>query len=127
MPARSSHARDSAAALNAFDDLLKKGMVLSERSTATIRDRIEALRGSEEQAVLTPELRDAIVAWLDVAAAAVELWPLDPFDFSAIAAQLAVGLSQRAQAHSGRLDAGERREPAFAAPARRRSCATRWN
>ena len=84
-----AHARDSAAALNAFDDLLDKGMVLSARSTATIRGRIEALRGSEEQAVLTPELRDRIVAWLDTAAAAVELWPLDPFDFSSIAAQLA--------------------------------------
>ncbi len=84
-----AHARDGAAALNAFDDLLDKGMVLSERSTATIRGRIEALRGSEEQAVLTPALRDAIVAWLDTAAAAVELWPLDPFDFSSIAAQLA--------------------------------------
>jgi len=84
-----AHARDSAAALNAFDDILKKGLVLSERSTATIRERIEALRGSEEQAVLTPALRDAITAWLDTAAASVELWPLDPFDFSSIAAQLA--------------------------------------
>jgi CHAD domain-containing protein len=84
-----SHARDSAAALNAFEDLLDKGMVLSERSTATIRARIEALRGSEEQAVLTPALREAIIAWLETAAASVELWPLDPFDFSSIAAQLA--------------------------------------
>ena len=46
------------------------------------------MRGSQEQAVLTPALRDAIVAWLDAAAAAVEQWPLDPFDFSSIAAQL---------------------------------------
>jgi CHAD domain-containing protein len=84
-----SHARDSAAALNAFDGLLDKGMVLSERSTATIRQRIEALRGSEEQSVLAPALRDAIIGWLDTAAASVELWPLDPFDFSSIAAQLA--------------------------------------
>jgi len=84
-----AHARDVAAALNAFDDLLDKGMVLSARSTATIRGRIEALRGSEEQAVLTPELRDRIVAWLDSATAAVDQWPLDPFDFSSIAAQLA--------------------------------------
>jgi CHAD domain-containing protein len=83
------HARDGAAALNAFDSLVDKGMVLSERSAATIRGRIEALRDSEEQAVLTPTLRDAIVAWIDTAAAAVELWPLDPFDFSSIAAQLA--------------------------------------
>src|ERR1700733_10968420 len=85
-----AHARDSAAALNAFDDVLDKGMVLSERSAATIRGRIEALRGSEEEAVLTPALRDAIVAWLDAAAAAIEQWPLDPFDFSAIAAQLTI-------------------------------------
>jgi CHAD domain-containing protein len=83
------HARDGAAALNAFDSLLDKGMVLSERSAATIRGRIEALRDNQEQAVLTPPLRDAIVAWIDTAAAAVELWPLDPFDFSSIAAQLA--------------------------------------
>jgi CHAD domain-containing protein len=86
-----SHARDGAAALNAFDGLLKKGMVLSERSTATIRGRVEALRGNEEQAVLTPALRDTIVAWLDAAAASIELWPLDPFDFSSIAAQLTDG------------------------------------
>jgi CHAD domain-containing protein len=86
-----AHARDSAAALNAFDTLLDKGMVLSETSTATIRGRIEALRGSEEQAVLTPALRDIILVWLDTAAASVETWPLDPFDFSSIAAQLAAG------------------------------------
>src|SRR6202049_2960577 len=90
-----SHARDSAAALNAFDDLLDKGMVLSERTAATIRGRIEALRGSEEEAGLTPALRDAIVAWLDAAAgggeqAAIGQWPLDPFDFSSIAGQLTI-------------------------------------
>ena len=84
-------ARDRQAALNALDDLVKKGLPLSKRSVATLRNRIEALRGSEEQAVLTPELRDAIVGWLDAAAAAVELWPLDPFDFSAIAARLTAG------------------------------------
>jgi CHAD domain-containing protein len=85
-----SHARDSQAALNAFDDLIDKGMVLSERTTATIRSRIEALRGSKEQAVLTETLRSAIVAWLDAAAAATETWPLDPFDFSSIAGQLTI-------------------------------------
>jgi CHAD domain-containing protein len=86
-----AHARDGQAALNAFDDLVKKGMVLSARSNATIRGRIEALRGSEEQAVLTPVKRDAIIGWLDAAAASVALWPLDPFDFSAIAARLTAG------------------------------------
>jgi CHAD domain-containing protein len=84
-------ARDGQSALNAFDDLVKKGVPLSAHTIATIRGRIEALRGSEEQAVLTPELRDTIIGWLDATAAAVELWPLDPFDFSAIAARLTVG------------------------------------
>jgi CHAD domain-containing protein len=90
-------ARDGQSALNAFDDLIKKGIAVSERSTATIRGRLEAIRGNEEQAVLTPELRDAIIAWLDAAAAAVEQWPLDPFDFSSIAAQLAAGYRQARQ------------------------------
>ena len=84
-----AHARDGAAALNAFEGLVNKGvLVLSARSSDTIRTRIAALRGSEEQAVLTPALRDGIIAWLDTASASVELWPLDPFDFSSIAAQL---------------------------------------
>jgi CHAD domain-containing protein len=87
-----AHARDGAAALNAFDGLVDKGALnLSKRSNATLRGRIEALRGNEEKAVLTPGLRDTIVAWIDTAAAAVDSWPLDPFDFSAIAAQLADG------------------------------------
>jgi hypothetical protein len=53
-----AHARDGAAALNAFDGLGKKGiLLLSKRSDATMRSRIEALRGDNEQAVLTPALR----------------------------------------------------------------------
>jgi CHAD domain-containing protein len=84
-----AQARDGAAALNAFDGLIDKGvLVLSTRSSKTIRGRLEALRDSEEQALLTPELRDVIVAWLDAAAAAIDMWPLDPFDFSSIASRL---------------------------------------
>ena len=87
-----AHARDGQAALNALDDLVKKnGIALTERSIKTVRQRIEALRGGEERAVLTPELRDAILGWIDEAAAAIEEWPLDPFEFAAIAAQLTVG------------------------------------
>jgi CHAD domain-containing protein len=89
-----SRARDGQSALNAFDDLADKTMALSARSAGTIRSRIEAIRGSEEQAVLTPDLRDAIIAWLDATTAAIEQWPLDPFDFSSIAAQLAEGYRQ---------------------------------
>ena len=84
-----AHARDGAAALNAFEGLIDKGvLVLSARSCDTVRSRLEALRGSEEQAVLTAALRDAIVAWIDTGAAAVDAWPLDAVDFAAIAARL---------------------------------------
>jgi CHAD domain-containing protein len=87
-----AHARDGAAALNAFDSLVSKGiLVLSERTNETVRGRIEALRGSEEQSVLTTEQRDRILAWLGEAAASIAIWPLDPFDFSGIASQLADG------------------------------------
>ena len=84
-------ARDGQAALNALDQLAKKAAALSARSTASVRDRLEALRGSEERAVLTEEQRDAILAWLDAAAAAAELWPLDTVDFAGLAARLAAG------------------------------------
>jgi CHAD domain len=91
-----AHARDSAAAVNAFNGLVDKGTLnLSKRSSATLRGRIEALRGNEEKAALTPALRDTIVAWIDSASTAVDSWPLDPFDFSAIAAQLADGIAPR--------------------------------
>jgi len=86
-----TRARDGQSALNAFDDLAKKALPLSERSIATIRERIAAIRASEEQSVLTPELHAGIMAWFDATATAVEQWPLDPFDFDSIAAQLASG------------------------------------
>jgi CHAD domain-containing protein len=86
-----AHARDGSAALHAFDHLLDKDLVLSARTDATVRGRLEALRGSEETAALTPGQRDAIVGWLDGAAASVAQWPLDAIDFSAIAARLTLG------------------------------------
>lgn len=84
-------ARDGQAALNALDHLAEKAAALSARSTASVRGRLEALRGGEERAVLTDELRDAIAAWLDATATTAELWPLDAVDFTAVAAQLAAG------------------------------------
>jgi CHAD domain-containing protein len=84
-------ARDGQAALNALDQIVDHTAALSARSTASVRERLEALRGSEERAVLTEEVRDAIAAWLDGTAAAVELWPLDAVDFAAVAARLAAG------------------------------------
>jgi CHAD domain-containing protein len=84
-------ARDGQSALNAFDDLVKHNVALPERSMATIRSRLEALRASEEHAVLTPALRDSIIAWLDTTASAVEGWQLSALDFSALSASLTAG------------------------------------
>jgi CHAD domain-containing protein len=85
-----AQARDGAAALNAFEGLIDKGnLILSTRTSETIRARIEALRAGEERSSLTPMLRDAILAWLDVANSAVGMWPLDTLDFHALAGQLA--------------------------------------
>ncbi|HUC50324.1 MAG TPA: CHAD domain-containing protein [Xanthobacteraceae bacterium] len=85
-----AQARDGAAALNAFDGLLDRGnLVLSTRTSETIRARLEALRASQERSGLTPMLRDAILVWLDVAASAIEMWPLDTLEFAAVAEQLA--------------------------------------
>jgi CHAD domain-containing protein len=91
-------ARDGQAALNALDQIVDHTAALSARSTASVRGRLEALRGSEERAVLTGDLRDTIAAWLDGAAAAVELWPLDAVDFAAVAARLAASY-RRARGH----------------------------
>ena len=41
--------RDGAAALNAFDSLLERGMVLSETSITTIRSRIPALHAATKK------------------------------------------------------------------------------
>ncbi|HML07311.1 MAG TPA: CHAD domain-containing protein [Xanthobacteraceae bacterium] len=84
-------ARDGQSALNAFAELVEKGIALSPRSVATIRGRLEAVRQGEERAALTPLLRHQIVDWLDAAKAAVEAWPLDALDFDAFAAGLTAG------------------------------------
>ena len=97
-----AHARDGQAALNAFEDLLDKGLVLSVRSSETIHARIEALRASQEAAVLTPGKRDAIIAWLDATAAAVAQWPFDTISFPALAGRLTGGYrSARARLPKG--------------------------
>jgi CHAD domain-containing protein len=66
-------------------------LALSERSQATIRGRLEAVREGEQKAVLTPALRDGIIGWIDTTMAAVESWPLDGVDFEALADRLAAG------------------------------------
>jgi CHAD domain-containing protein len=84
-------ARDGQSALNAFDDIAERGLALSERSQATIRGRLEAVREGEQKAVLTAALRDGIIGWIDSTTTAVESWPLEGVDFQALAGRLAAG------------------------------------
>ena len=116
-----ARARDGQSALNAFDDLLKKGLVLSERTTNTIRGRIEGIRAGEEQAVLTPELRDVIIAWLDSVMAAIEFVAARSVRIQQDRGAADGGLSQRPARDPGRLVAGEPGRIARVAPARGRS------
>jgi CHAD domain-containing protein len=84
-------ARDAQSARNAFDDLVEDNAVLPPRTVATIRGRLDAMRGGAEQAVLTPAPRQDILDWLDAADAAVEHWAFDSIAFDALAARLARG------------------------------------
>ena len=77
--------------------------------------------------MLTPVLRDAIIAWIDVAAAAIEQWPLDPFDFSSIAGQLADCLSQRAAGTFPSDWSRPSAEDLHSCASESSICATRWN
>ena len=114
-------ARDGAAALNAFDGLIDKGLPMSPRSIATIRGRLEALRASEEQAVLTPELRDTIVRWLDAAHGRDRHVAARPVLFFRDRRPPHRGLSGGAAADAGRLVGCQRRGTARPAATRGRS------
>ena len=116
-----ARARDGQSALNAFDDLVKKGLVLSERTTNTIRSRIEAIRANEEHSVLTPELRDAIIAWLDSVTAAIEIMAARSVRIQQDRGPPDGRLPKRPAGHPGRLVAGQRRGIAQLSPARGRS------
>jgi CHAD domain-containing protein len=84
-------ARDAQSARNAFDDLLDGDIVLPARTVATVRSRLDSMRGGAEQTVLTPALQQHILCWLEGAEAAAEAWPLDAIPFEALARRLARG------------------------------------
>ena len=85
-----SGARDAQGALDAIDDLARARTTLSPRTLAAIRGRLTAARAAAESACLTPETRDAIAAYIDEAAHALETWPLADTGFAAIADALTV-------------------------------------
>jgi CHAD domain-containing protein len=83
-------ARDGQAAQEALADLGDSFPNLSGRSRATIAERLAAIGASAEAIGLTPARRARIDDMWTRAAAAVERWPLQRFDRSESAAQLAV-------------------------------------
>jgi CHAD domain-containing protein len=83
-------ARDAQSALDALSDLAGHGD-LSQRSLATLRSRIEALRQSAETNTLNTDMRVRLNRALDKATASVELWPLQSLTFSDVAERLTRG------------------------------------
>jgi CHAD domain-containing protein len=83
-------ARDAQSALDALSDLAGHGD-LSQRSLATLRSRIEALRQSAETNTLNTDMRVRLNRALDKATASVELWPLQSLTFSDVAERLTSG------------------------------------
>jgi CHAD domain-containing protein len=81
-------ARDGQSALDALDDLAKHGFMLSARSLAAIRGRIETLRQAAETNVLTADMRLRLTSALAQADSAVERWPLHLLTFDAVADRL---------------------------------------
>jgi CHAD domain-containing protein len=86
-----SGARDSQAVLDALADLGSHGLPFSERSLATLRKRIGALRQARETTALTPDMRWRLTAALDRASVAVDGWPLHLLTFEDVARSLARG------------------------------------
>lgn len=84
-------ARDAQSALDALTDLARRGLALSPRSLATLRDRIEQIRQTAENTILTGDMRLSVAAALDDAEAAVAGWPLQTLTFAEIAGRLTRG------------------------------------
>jgi CHAD domain-containing protein len=84
-------ARDAQSALDALEDIAGRSLMLSTRSLATIRGRIEALRQTAETKVLTDEMRARVAAALGEADDAVERWPLHVLTFAEVADRLVRG------------------------------------
>jgi CHAD domain-containing protein len=81
--------RDAQSALDAFNAAAADGVAstsaLSARSIATIRGRLEGIRGETEATTLTAERRSRILAALDTADAAIDRWPFDAVTFETVA------------------------------------------
>jgi CHAD domain-containing protein len=81
--------RDAQSALDALNAAAKDGAAatstLSQRSIATIRDRLVQIRDETEAATLTPERRSANLQVLTDADATIDRWQFDSVTFDAVA------------------------------------------
>lgn len=87
-------ARDAQSALDALADLGKTAAAatppFSATSLVTIHKRLTAIRNAAEQLSFTQEMRDRLAQYLDLAAQALDRWPLRQIEFDTIADGLIV-------------------------------------
>ena len=84
-------ARDAQAALDALADLGEDYNALPARSLATVRERIEDMRTAAEALTLAPAAREKLRETLARTADEIEHWPVQDFDFRAVATGLTEG------------------------------------
>lgn len=83
-------ARDAQAAMEALEDIAEQPQtVLSPRSLATIRGRLDELRKGAEAASVTQAMRARLIVALDEIAPAIGNWTLDKLTFGELAGELA--------------------------------------
>ena len=85
-----AEARDGQAALDALADLAKaESATLSERSLASLRNRVDEIKQAAETTTLTEAVRERLRANLDATGETVQGWPLGRMAFSDVAGGLA--------------------------------------
>ena len=83
-------ARDAQSTLDALADLAKAEMPFSEKSMATIRGRLNEIKGAAEETGFTKAMRERLTRYLDFATLSLERWPLKAIDFETVADALTV-------------------------------------
>src|SRR5471030_2881729 len=83
-------ARDAQSTLDAVADLGNADLPFSETSMATIRARLNEIKGTAEQTGFSEDMRDRLTRYLDFATLSLERWPLKAIDFDTVADALTV-------------------------------------
>jgi len=80
-----SGARDAQSTLDALADAAKADLPFSETSMATIRARLDDIKGAAEHTSFTEAMRERLTRYLDYATLSLERWPLKAIDFETVA------------------------------------------